>query len=208
MIERQKLLKSLLSKESIVFGVQAFLIWSVLGAVHFLHEVIHEYNPAYLDDLIYGLTVCFLLTTFGLLHLHRKNLILHEQLKELQKLDEIKLLAESIPTLAWVADANGVVTYLNRRWEEYTGVPVAEGLGWKWQKTVHPDDVDHLVKVWTACTFNNEPFKVQYRIRRFDGKYEWHRAKASSVMQNGKVLKYFGTIANVEEYIGNEKIIT
>ncbi|MGE5755373.1 MAG: PAS domain-containing protein, partial [Planctomycetaceae bacterium] len=38
-------------------------------------------------------------------------------------------LAEAIPHIVWIARADGSIEYVNRRWSEYTGLPLEECLG-------------------------------------------------------------------------------
>src|SRR5580692_7976942 len=43
---------------------------------------------------------------------------------------EIRSLADSIPQLAWTADANGWIYWYNQRWHDYTGTTLEEMEGW------------------------------------------------------------------------------
>lgn len=49
-------------------------------------------------------------------------------------------------------DADGVVWYCNKRWEDVSGVPIAEQIGLHWYDTAHADDQATLAEQWTALT--------------------------------------------------------
>jgi PAS domain-containing protein len=55
---------------------------------------------------------------------------------------------EPIPNLAWSCRPDGTVEFLNRRWLDYTGIALDEGLGWGWQSAIHPDDLGKLMTTW------------------------------------------------------------
>ncbi len=45
---------------------------------------------------------------------------------------------DAIPTLAWCDQPGGANEFLNRRWHDYTGLSVEEGLGWGWKTAPWP----------------------------------------------------------------------
>ncbi len=54
--------------------------------------------------------------------------------------DRFRNMADHAPVMMWITDADGVCTYLNRRWYEYTGQTCDEALGYGWLDATHPDD--------------------------------------------------------------------
>src|SRR3989442_14791105 len=63
--------------------------------------------------------------------------------------------------------------FLNRRWHDYTGLSVQEGLGWGWKAAIHPDDLGRLMTKWETLLTYGEPGESEARLRRFDGIYRW-----------------------------------
>ena len=53
--------------------------------------------------------------------------------------DQLRLVIDTIPALAWSALPDGSRDFLNQRWLEYTGLSLEEGLGRGWQATHHPE---------------------------------------------------------------------
>ena len=49
-------------------------------------------------------------------------------------------LAESIPGITWIADAEGALTWVNRRWSEFSGRPSRDALAWGWLSAVPAED--------------------------------------------------------------------
>ncbi len=64
---------------------------------------------------------------------------------------------DAIPTLAWCAQPGGANEFLNRRWHDYTGLSVEEGLGWGWKTAIHPDDLGRLTGKWQTLLAAGEP---------------------------------------------------
>jgi len=52
--------------------------------------------------------------------------------------------AESIPQLAWMTDAEGGITWYNKRWLDYTGKTLEELRGWGWRQVHDPDHVERV----------------------------------------------------------------
>ena len=46
---------------------------------------------------------------------------------------ELRLLAENLPSLCWIADGDGSIGWYNRRWHEYCGSTAEAMTGWGWQ---------------------------------------------------------------------------
>ena len=64
---------------------------------------------------------------------------------------EFRALADTIPTLCWMADADGWISWYNRRWYEFTGTTPAEMEGWGWQAVHDPEYLPAVMERWTAA---------------------------------------------------------
>src|SRR6516225_7254107 len=58
-----------------------------------------------------------------------------------RQLQDIRLVVDTIPTLAWSARPDGSADFFNQRWLDYTGLATEQALDWGWQIAVHPDDL-------------------------------------------------------------------
>ncbi len=71
--------------------------------------------------------------------------------EETRRLNEqFRLLADSIPNLAWWANADGYITWYNRRWYEYTGTTPEQMEGWGWQSVHDPGELPGILERWKA----------------------------------------------------------
>src|SRR5205085_871545 len=62
--------------------------------------------------------------------------------------ERYRTLTEAIPQIVWNAGPDGAMTYFNRRWLDYTGVPLDEAAGRGWLAAVHPDDRGRIDSAW------------------------------------------------------------
>ncbi|MDX1967951.1 MAG: PAS domain S-box protein, partial [Planctomycetaceae bacterium] len=66
------------------------------------------------------------------------------RLRALEQLQEsehnFRQLADAIPHIVWICNADGAMTHMNARAAEFTGLDVSDLTGWKWQNSLHPAD--------------------------------------------------------------------
>jgi PAS domain S-box-containing protein len=87
--------------------------------------------------------------------------------------ERFRVMADTTPSLVWMCDARGRLTYLNGRRVEFTGRDPDAGLGDNWITYVHPDDVEHMLGNLYEGLKTKQPFSQEYRLRRSDGVYRW-----------------------------------
>jgi PAS domain S-box-containing protein len=109
-------------------------------------------------------------------------------------------LANSIPQLAWMADAAGYIFWYNQRWYDYTGTTLEEMEGWGWQKVHHPDEVDRVVERIKVAFGTGKPWEDTFPLRSKSGEYRWFLSRALPIRdENGRVVRWFGTNTDVTE---------
>jgi len=67
-----------------------------------------------------------------------------EQLRQSE--EQFRTLANSIPQLAWMANADGAIFWYNQRWYEYIGAGEQEIERWGWTSVQHPDHVERTME--------------------------------------------------------------
>jgi formate hydrogenlyase transcriptional activator len=113
---------------------------------------------------------------------------------------DVRLVVDAIPTLAWSARADGSADFFNQRWLDYTGLSGEQALDWGWTVALHSDDLNGLVDYWRSVLASGEPGEIEARLRRFDGVYRWFLFRATPSLDNdGKVVKWFGTNTDIED---------
>src|SRR5258708_2166972 len=84
-------------------------------------------------------------------------------------LQDIRLVVDTIPTLAWSAGPYGSADLFNQRWLDYTGLSAKQALGWGWEVAIHPDGLNDLVGYWRRVVASGRPGEIEGRLRRSDG---------------------------------------
>ncbi len=77
--------------------------------------------------------------------------------------------AEGAPALLAVIDHTGRLAWCNRKWSEFAGRRDSQLLDRQWLAAVHADDVEPLRLALTRA----EPFGIDVRMRRSDGRERW-----------------------------------
>ena len=123
------------------------------------------------------------------------------ELRRLRAERQLSFMADSMPQLVWVADADGRVDYFNKRWHDYTGLNIEESIGDGWQDAVHPDDKEEAARVWSRSMNTGEPYEIQYRLFFASNRtYRWNIARAIPFKDDdGTVLSWYGTCTDVDE---------
>jgi len=106
----------------------------------------------------------------------------------------LEAVAESIPHIVWLSDAEGSTDYFNERGTDYTGFPRQANYGWRWVELVHPEDAVRARLGWDHAARTVTPYELTYRIRRSDGAFRWHAFRALPVRdRSGGILRWIGT---------------
>lgn len=83
-------------------------------------------------------------------------------------------LVENLPAMVWRSNTSGKMYYFNNSWLQFTGKTLEEEVADGWSKdVVHPHDFDAVVHNYLGSLKSRTPFRLEYRMRRFDGEYRW-----------------------------------
>ena len=103
-----------------------------------------------------------------------------------------------LPQMVWICDADAQSEYLNERWAQFSGVPVAELLGAGWLDLIHPDDRPTVLGEWRALQASGTDRLSDFRLRHADGSYRWCNVRFGAVGGNaGRPKRWFGTSTDV-----------
>lgn len=108
------------------------------------------------------------------------------------------VLADNIPNLAWMANADGWVFWYNKQWYEYTGTTLEEMQGWGWRKIQHPDYVEAVTEEWSTHIKEGKPYDNIFPLKSKDGDYHWFLTRVTPIQDNqGKLHCWFGTNTDI-----------
>jgi PAS domain S-box-containing protein len=87
--------------------------------------------------------------------------------------ERFRLVANTAPVMIWMSDADKQWTYLNQTWLEFTGRVLQQELGNGWMDGVRTEDKQSCLQTYARAYERHEPFRMEYRLRRYDGEYRW-----------------------------------
>jgi PAS domain S-box-containing protein len=114
--------------------------------------------------------------------------------------ERFRLLANSAPVLIWTSRTDKLCDYVNRTWLDFTGRTLDEELGDAWAKGIHTEDVKSALDIYTSAFDRREPFKMEYRLRRYDGEYRWMVDRGVPRFNtDGSFAGYVGSCSDITE---------
>jgi PAS domain S-box-containing protein len=109
-------------------------------------------------------------------------------------------LANLVPQLVWMCTPDGLNSYCNQRWVEYTGLTLKESNGTGWSTPVHPDDLRAASDAWNHSALTHEQYRVEGRLRGADGSYRWFLMRGEPLEDaEGNVIRWFGTSTDIHD---------
>jgi PAS domain S-box-containing protein len=123
--------------------------------------------------------------------------------------ERFRYTADSSPMLIWMSGTNGLFTYFNKGWLEFTGVELEKQLGKGWIQLVHPHDVYECVSAYNNAFAARRPFDMEHRMRRNDGEYRWvFDVGAPRFNAEGTFLGFIGSAVDITERKSAEQALT
>lgn len=111
-----------------------------------------------------------------------------------------KQLAESMPLIVWTADSNGRLDYVTQAFFDYAGFVLTSENNGNWIDCLHPDDREPCSQQWWECIKSGATFQMRYRVRRHDGQYRWHQARAVRMLDHGTgERKWYGSVIDIHD---------
>ncbi|HXM36101.1 MAG TPA: ATP-binding protein, partial [Pyrinomonadaceae bacterium] len=113
--------------------------------------------------------------------------------------DSLRLIIDTIPTMAWTLRPDGAVDFINQRWLDYSGLSLEEEIA-EPTSTIHPDDLRGVIEKWRVDMAAGELSEQEMRLRRADGKYRWFLVRTAPLRdESGKIIKWYGVSTDIDD---------
>jgi PAS domain S-box-containing protein len=107
---------------------------------------------------------------------------------------------DSIPEPVATLTKAGDVDMVNRHLLEYFGTTIEEARRWKANDLVHPEDLPHLIDLFTRSIESGSPYESEHRLRRTDGVYRWFQARAFPLRDaNGQIVRWCVLLTDIND---------
>jgi PAS domain S-box-containing protein len=121
---------------------------------------------------------------------------------------KFRAFAQAVPNHVWTASADGVLDWANDRAYAYGGRHEADLLRDGWAAWLHPEDVEAAAAAWMHSVATGEEYATEFRIRRSDGVYCWHLARAVPLRDAaGAITGWLGTNTDIEQQKASEQAL-
>ena len=111
-----------------------------------------------------------------------------------------ELIVDSIPGLVALLTATGDVEVANRQLTSYFGQTLAELRHWGTNDTIHPDDLPHVIAVFSRSIATGSPYEIVQRFKRSDGVYRWFANRGFPVRDmGGHIVRWCVLLTDIEE---------
>lgn len=114
--------------------------------------------------------------------------------------ERFRVMADTIPELAWIAEADGSRSWYNQRWYDYTGATPEEMKGFGWQRMHDPKMLPTVIERWANAVAAGQAFDMEFPLRGADGQFRIFLMHAAPLRNaKGRVTQWFGTHTDVNE---------
>jgi PAS domain S-box-containing protein len=122
--------------------------------------------------------------------------------------NKFRTLAESLPQMVFTCDPTGRKNYCCQRYLNYTGCASFEEIDRIWLTIIHPEDRDATASAWKIALEKSTTYVAEYRMRRHDGVYRHHLARAIPTRNDkGEVTGWVGTVTDIHDEKGDEALL-
>jgi PAS domain S-box-containing protein len=109
-------------------------------------------------------------------------------------------MADAAPVLLWMAEPDGLCTFFNQSWLDFTGRTMEEEWGVGWAQGIHFEDFQKCMDTYSASFNARRVFEMEYRLRRRDGEYRWILDRGTPrYTPDGTFAGYIGSCVDITD---------
>ena len=114
--------------------------------------------------------------------------------------DRLRLVIDTIPQQIWSSPPDGSLDFFNAQWLSFKGFTQEEMQGQGWQRTLHPDDRERVVRAWRESVAKGTPYEQEERHQGANGQYRWFLARGVPLRDSqGQIIRWYGTNTDIED---------
>lgn len=110
---------------------------------------------------------------------------------------ELAAVNDASPLGLFRTGPDGACTYVNRTYEEMSGITREQALGDGWAKAIHPEDRLKVFQAWGKSSRTNQAYQGVYRFRHPSGRIVWASMKTAPILVDGKNQGYVGSVDDI-----------
>src|SRR5690606_25427995 len=62
------------------------------------------------------------------------------------------------------------------------------------------EGLERVAKTWPEALRSDEPYEIEYQLRRHDGEYRWHLGRALPIRDEaGRIVRWYGTNTDIHD---------
>jgi PAS domain S-box-containing protein len=114
--------------------------------------------------------------------------------------EHLRLVIDTIPQQIMSGPNDGTLDFANAQWRSYTGLTPEELQGRGWQRIIHPDDLEPLLKAVQESRAQGKPYEQEVRRRGADGQYRWFLARGVPLKDSeGRIVRWYGSNTDIQD---------
>jgi hypothetical protein len=111
-----------------------------------------------------------------------------------------RLIVDNIPGLIALLGPAGDLEVVNRQVLEYFGQTLEELKRWGTTDVVHPEDLPHVIELFSRAIATGAPYEIVQRFRRSDGVYRWFQNDGAPLRDaDGRVVRWCVLLTDIDE---------
>ncbi|THU36953.1 PAS domain S-box protein [Niastella caeni] len=122
--------------------------------------------------------------------------------------ERFRQFADAAPVIIWVADEVDDTIYVNKCFEQFTGLTLQEVQGSGWEKIVYPADLPVAIEKYKRYFNTRESVVLEYRLKNKENEYRWVLDHGvPRFLEDGTFVGYIGSIVDIHDRkLAEEKI--
>jgi PAS domain S-box-containing protein len=109
----------------------------------------------------------------------------------------LRTITTATPTGLWMSDENGLITYVNQTWIDWTGIPFENHLGAEWVNAIYEEDRIFVMERFNEAMKDRATGDAEFRMKTTDGTIHWYIATGKPQFKEGVFAGYIGACVDI-----------